>query len=77
MTGHAKGRQDGEQKEASKILLRLLTRRFGQLPDWASAKVSIADTVLLETWSDHILDARILEDVFAPPNAVSEKTATH
>ncbi|MBF0097214.1 MAG: DUF4351 domain-containing protein [Magnetococcales bacterium] len=46
-------------------MLRLLQRRFGQLPDTISAKVMEAKLESLDVWSDRILDANTLDDVFA------------
>ncbi len=59
------GRQEGRQEGEAALLLRLLARRFGPLPDWASGNVVRADLPTLETWTDRVLDARSLEDVFA------------
>ncbi|MEO5378511.1 MAG: DUF4351 domain-containing protein [Magnetococcus sp. DMHC-6] len=63
-----KGRLDGERNEAIKILLRQLTRRFGTLSTSLQEKVNAADTETLELWSDLVLDARSLEDVFDSNN---------
>jgi hypothetical protein len=71
--GEQKGRQEGEQKgrlegrlegEAA-LLLRLLERRFGALPDWVRDRIAAADTASLEEWSLRLLDAGSLEDVLA------------
>ncbi len=58
--GMVKGRQEGE----SNLLLRLLARRFGAVPEWVSARLNQANTDLLETWGDRVLDAQSLEEVF-------------
>jgi hypothetical protein len=42
----------------------LLTRRFGALPDWASARLQAAHADQLEQWADRVLDAATLEAVF-------------
>ncbi|MBF0311223.1 MAG: Rpn family recombination-promoting nuclease/putative transposase [Magnetococcales bacterium] len=55
------GRQEGE----SLILLRQMRRRFGELPEWVAAKVNAADTERLEIWSDRILEAKSLEEIFS------------
>ncbi|MBF0124742.1 MAG: Rpn family recombination-promoting nuclease/putative transposase [Magnetococcales bacterium] len=55
-----RGRQEGE----SSILIRLLRRRFSDLPGWVEPKVLGADTDALEQWSDRILDAQSLQDIF-------------
>ncbi|MBF0153983.1 MAG: Rpn family recombination-promoting nuclease/putative transposase [Magnetococcales bacterium] len=54
-------RQEGE----ASLLLRLMRRRFGQLPDWVATKIKGADTHLLETWSDRIFDAKSVEEIFS------------
>ncbi|MBF0420092.1 MAG: DUF4351 domain-containing protein [Magnetococcales bacterium] len=53
--------QEGE----ARILTRLLQRRFGSIPDWASEKVAKADLPSLEDWSLRIFDAQSLDDVFS------------
>ncbi len=55
------GRHDGE----AKMLTRLLQRRFGTVPDWASEKITKADLSSLEEWSLRFVDAQSLDDVFA------------
>ena len=47
---------------------RLLQRRFGDLPTWASQKIADADLSTLEEWSLRILDATTLESVLADPS---------
>jgi len=62
------GRQEGEQKgrqEGEQILLqRMLTRRFGELPDWAKQRLLQAGSEQLEQWADQLLDAQTLDSVF-------------
>jgi hypothetical protein len=67
--GRQEGRQEGEQMgrragEAA-LLLRLLERRFGPLPDWAKDRIAGADTVTLEEWGLRVLDAGSLDAVLA------------
>ncbi|MEO5376687.1 MAG: Rpn family recombination-promoting nuclease/putative transposase [Magnetococcus sp. DMHC-6] len=62
--GREEGIQIGEQRGKADMLLRLLTRRFGTLPPNIQEKVNTADLETLELWSDLVLDARSLEDVF-------------
>ncbi|MEO5377908.1 MAG: DUF4351 domain-containing protein, partial [Magnetococcus sp. DMHC-6] len=62
--GKWEGRQEGRQEGEAKMLLRQLTRRFGTLPSNLQEKVNSADLETLELWSDLVLDARSLEDVF-------------
>ena len=55
----------GIQKGEATILTRLLQRRFGELPVWASEKIAKAKPPALEEWSLRILDAPTLENVLA------------
>ncbi|MEO5377931.1 MAG: DUF4351 domain-containing protein [Magnetococcus sp. DMHC-6] len=57
--------KDGRQEEAATILLKQIRRKFGNLPEWVSTKVGIADVELIETWSDNFVFANSIEDVFA------------
>ncbi|MBF0463335.1 MAG: Rpn family recombination-promoting nuclease/putative transposase [Magnetococcales bacterium] len=61
--GRQQGRQEGRQEEASKILLRQLTRRFGDLSAGVREKINAAGLDDLELWSDRVLDAHSLADV--------------
>jgi len=55
-----KGLQQGE----SRLLRRLLTQRFGELPAWAEARLQEAALEQLETWSERVLEAGSLEEIF-------------
>ncbi len=54
------GHQEGEQT----LLQRLLSRRFGALPDWVQQRLLHADSAQLEQWADKFLDAQTLEAIF-------------
>jgi hypothetical protein len=45
-------------------LKRLLTRKFGQLPQAIEAKVALATVEQLDAWFDGAIDAATLESVF-------------
>ncbi|MCI5120374.1 MAG: DUF4351 domain-containing protein [Candidatus Electrothrix sp. AUS4] len=47
------------------LLSRLLKKRFGELPEWAEQMLKEASGRMLEVWSERILTAAALEDVFA------------
>ena len=64
MPGAADIRQEGRQEGEVKLLVRLLTRRFGELPAAVHEQIAIADLDALERWGDLVLDARSLKDVF-------------
>ena len=58
--GMQKGRQEGEQI----LLQRMLTRRFGEIPDWAQKRLLQASPEQLEQWADRLLDVPTLDAVF-------------
>lgn len=53
------------QQQAQNTLARLLTHRFGALPDDALARIQHADHETLERWTDRVLTAQSLDDIFA------------
>lgn len=55
----------GIEKGAVLILQRLLTRRFGSLPDWVGPRLAQASRQDLHTWADRLLDTEHPEGVFA------------
>ncbi|THF65698.1 Rpn family recombination-promoting nuclease/putative transposase [Pseudothauera nasutitermitis] len=57
--GLAKGRMEGQ----SAVLLRLLERRFGPLPDTLRERVAQAGEAELLEWTDRVLLAGSLEDI--------------
>ena len=62
--GRQKGRQEGRQEGEKILLQRMLTRRFGELPDWAQKRLLQANPEQLEQWADRLLDAPSLDTVF-------------
>ncbi len=56
-------RAEGEQIGVANVLLRLLERRFGAVPDEVRDRVVAADVTVLEEWSLRVLDAGSLEEV--------------
>lgn len=64
--GVQKGRQEGRQEGEARTLLRLIERKFGAEAKEANrARVESATTQQLLTWTDRILDAEHVEDIFA------------
>ena len=59
------GREEGVVEGQSRILKRLLKRRFGTLPQWATEKLTHATEHELETWADTIVTAPTLEALFS------------
>ena len=61
-----RGKQAGRQEGEALLLQRLLTRRFGVLSADCVARIQAASSGQLERWSDRVLDARTLAEVFDP-----------
>lgn len=58
--GMVKGRVEGQYS----LLKRLLERRFGLLPEWASEQLKSTKRKELEAWADAFFTAPTLEAVF-------------
>lgn len=56
--------QQGIQQGESKLLMKLLERRFGILPAGLADKLGQASEQELETWGEAVLTAPTLEAVF-------------
>lgn len=65
--GLEQGLEQGLVQGQLKILKRLLTRRFGDLPGRSLTLLEKAGPEDLERWSDRVLDAQSLDEVFATP----------
>lgn len=63
------GREEGLIEGEKKSLLRLLTKRFQTIPDWALERITLATDVQIEYWFDNALDANSIETVFIEPPA--------
>ena len=59
--GEQKGRQEGE----AKVLLRLLERRFGSVPDPIRDRIASAYVAELDQWIMRVLDAGSIDDVLS------------
>ena len=56
-----RGRAEGQ----ADLLLRLLARRFGAIPDATTARIRSATAAQLETWALNFVDAETLDEVFS------------
>jgi len=63
--GRQEGLQEGRLEGERRIVLRQLKRRFGELPEATRARIEAANTDALERWSDRLLAAGSLDEVFA------------
>ena len=61
--GERRGVALGEQRALRRTLRKLLTVRFGPLPQWVSTKLDGADTAALDAWTERVLTAPSLEEV--------------
>ena len=59
-----KGLQEGLQKGEARMLLRLLLLKFGPLAPEVEERVLSTDKDRLEEWSERVLTAERLQDVF-------------
>ncbi len=68
LEGKKEGKKEGEQigirKGELAVLRRLMERKFGELSPEVVQRLERADVDLLLEWSDHILTATKLEDIF-------------
>ena len=60
------GRQEGRQEGERIVLQRQLERKFGPLDAGMHQRLLQADADTVLMWSDRILDARSVDEVFAP-----------
>jgi hypothetical protein len=56
--------QRGVQRGEVRVLLRLLRLKFGEIPEDVRRRVEQADADTLLTWSERILTAERIEDIF-------------
>jgi len=64
LKGELKGKLEGKLEGEVAVLYRLLARKFGPLGEATQARLDNANLKQLEQWTDKILDAATLEDVF-------------
>jgi hypothetical protein len=65
MTAAERLREEGRQQTQRDNVLRLLTRRFGPLPEPVLDRIRRAEFALLDRWFDRGITAQGLDDVFA------------
>jgi hypothetical protein len=63
--GLEKGLERGRAEGESRVLRRQLTLRFGELPEAFQQRLDAADAETLLVWSERVLTAPTLDDIFA------------
>lgn len=61
--GRVEGRVEGQVQEARSLILKLLTRRFGELPQPLTAQLETLSLPQLEALTEVLLDFQTLEDL--------------
>ena len=61
--GQKEGRQEGRQEGEVMMLLRLLEKRFGSVPDPVKSQLKQADMDTLLVWSERVLTCTTLDEV--------------
>ena len=62
--GKTEGRAEGLAEGEGRVLVRLLTRKFGAVPGAVRQRIDTASLEQLETWCDRVLEATTLDEVF-------------
>ena len=73
LRGERTGERTGERRGQARMLLKLLTIRFGPVPAEMSAQVMAADQATLSRWAARVLTAPTLETVLAKARAGASK----
>jgi hypothetical protein len=62
--GYQLGYQQGIRQGEARVLASLLQLRFGELPQAAAERIASADADTLLRWSERVLSAKTLDEVF-------------
>ena len=62
--GRREGKLEGRLEGKCGLLEKILTRRFGPLPDWAKQRLASASSEQLDQWAERVLEAKSLQDVW-------------
>jgi predicted transposase YdaD len=73
--GRAEGRTEGRTEGGARLLLKLLTKRFGPVPANTKAQVLAAKQPTLDRWAERLLTASSLQAVFRTATPPPKTTA--
>ena len=62
--GLEQGLEQGLERGKREVLLRLVRRRFGELPEWVTTRLEAGSAAELDQWTERILVARDLDEMF-------------
>ena len=57
-------KDEGRRDDRRTVLLHLLGQRFGELPEHVRQRIREADMEHLQRWTDRVIPAQVLADVF-------------
>ncbi len=63
--GRIEGRAEGQAEGIKATLLKLLHIKFGSVPVWVKDRIDTAETPMLDRWTEQILAAQSIDDLFA------------
>ncbi len=62
--GREKGKAEGKAEGRAELLLRMLGKRFGEVPLAIAQRIRAADAETLDAWAERMLDVKSLLDLF-------------
>ena len=62
--GREEGREEGREQEALAMLRRMMIKKFGSAPEWATALLANRSTTELEELSERLFDVKSVEELF-------------
>ena len=63
LEGRREGKLEGKLEGKCGLQEKILTRRFGPLPDGAKHRLASASSEQLDQWAERVLEAKSLQDV--------------
>jgi hypothetical protein len=61
--GYDRGQEDGAQRQARSLLIRLLNRKFGSISDRIIDRITVLSISQIEALSEDLLDFQAIEDL--------------